>query len=297
MFLYRWVGCDTIHYGTTQNSITMKKDLFIHKWLRRPYTLHSHVTKRVKNPRASVLLIHGIGTSSDVWDKITAKLPADINVATVDLLGFGLSPRPRWAVYDAQLQARAVASTYRKLRRRGPVIIVGHSLGALVAVELAKLYPSMARSLVLCSPPFYTADTKARTVAANQKILTSIYGAVQAHPDQFMKISRIAAKYNLINRAFTVDDDNVHAYMSALEASVVNQTAYDDIQKLRIPITIAYGTLDAVVIAKHFKRLAKTMPNITTKSVVAAHELRGPYISVVTNLITRMIDEPAATTE
>lgn len=120
---------------------------------------------------------------------------------------------------------------------------------------------------------------------------------MQAHPDQFVKISQIAAKYKIINRAFTVDDNNVHAYMSALEASVVNQTAYDDIQQLRLPIVLAYGTLDAVVITKNLKSLAKTMPNVTTKSVVAAHELRGPYIAVVANLINTTIDPPASTTE
>ncbi|MEO7904670.1 MAG: alpha/beta hydrolase [Candidatus Saccharimonadales bacterium] len=275
----------------------MNLDIVKHKWLRQPYILHATASKRVKKPRASVLFIHGIGTSSDVWDKITAKLPPNINIVTVDLLGFGLSPRPQWAVYDAKLQARSIVATYRRLCRQGPVIIVGHSLGALVAVEIAKLYPRLVRSLVLCSAPFYAVNAKTPTVAASQKVLTSLYGAIQSHPDQFVKISRIAAKYNIINRAFTVDENNVHAYMSALEASIVNQTAYDDIRQLTMPIVLTYGTLDAVVVTKNLKNLAKTMPNASIKSVVAAHEIRGPYISVVANQINTMITPPGTTTQ
>ncbi|MFI5212703.1 MAG: alpha/beta fold hydrolase [Candidatus Saccharimonadales bacterium] len=270
----------------------MKKvDKIIHKWLKVPYRLNIHIVQRVKKPRATLLFIHGIGNSTAAWDKVINRMPADVSIVNVDLLGFGFSPRPTWAVYDARRQARSVAASYRRLRLRGPVIIVGHSLGALVAVEMAKLYPRTIKSLVLCSPPFYTnqAVTK-KLLPNNEKILLGLYRAIQTHPEQFVKISAISAKYGIINRAFQVTDENVHAYMGALEASIVNQTAYEDVQKIPQSVAIIYGTLDPVVVAKNIKQLALTCPNITAKSTVAAHEIKGPYIAAIAKLIIRTID-------
>lgn len=268
------------------------KDTIVHRWGRVPYRLHTQTVRSIKKPRARVLLIHGIGVSSSAWDKVIAKLPDDIQVTTVDLLGFGLSPRPTWAQYDAERQARSIIRSYTKLRLRGPVIVVGHSLGALVAVEIARLRPRLVQSLVLCSPPFYAASVnKAKKLPTGDDILKGIYRAIQTRPDQFIKISAVAAKYGLINRGFQVTDENIHAYMNALEASIVNQTAFADMQTLRQPVRILYGTLDPVVVTKRLKQLEKSMPNVSVKSVIAAHEIKGPYVAVTARTILAAIDD------
>lgn len=270
----------------------LSADTIIHRWASVPYRLHTQTIQDPKRPRACVLLIHGIGVSSSAWDKVTAKLPGDVHITTVDLLGFGLSPRPTWAQYDAKRQAQSIIRSYAKLRLRGPVIVVGHSLGALVAVEMARMRPRLVQSLVLCSPPFYT--DKARTskkLPTSDEILKNIYRAIQIYPDQFVKISAVAAKYKLINRGFQVSDENIHAYMSALEASIVNQTALADIQTLKQPIQLLYGTLDPVVVTRRLKRLEASMPNVNIKSVIAAHEIKGPYVTVAARAIVVAIDQ------
>lgn len=265
------------------------RDILTHKWLRIPYLLHFHYEQRVRSPRATIILLHGIGASSKMWHAVAQRLPQDVNIITIDLLGFGASPQPAWVTYNAQRQARSVLYSCRKKRLKGPVILVGHSMGALVAVEIAKLQPAFTRSLILCSPPFYTTQGSRRTLASSQNILRSLYARIQAHPEQFVKISRIAAKYNLINRAFQVDEANVSTYMNALEASIVNQTAFDDIQQLTIPITLLYGTLDAVVIFKHLRYLARHKENIDLKTVVAGHEIKGPYVSAIVRSIEKTL--------
>ena len=130
-------------------------DVLLHRLLKVPYALHAEVIRSEKQPVATVLFIHGIGNNGHAWDEVIAKLPSDIKIVTVDLLGFGQSPSPSWALYDARTQARSVLATFLKLRLRGPIIIVGHSLGALVAVDIARRYPLIVKSLILCSPPFY----------------------------------------------------------------------------------------------------------------------------------------------
>jgi len=253
-----------------------------HKWLRIPYTLHVHTDQKVANPRATVLFLHGIGNSGAAWDEIIDGLPKDLRLITIDLLGFGESQRPDWAVYSAKTQARSVMATFLKLRLRGQIIIVGHSLGSLVAVEIAKRYPLLVRSMVLFSPPFYKLDS---TKPSPDKALREIYTLAQKHPGQFLRISSMAVKLGLTNKSFSLTEDEAPLFMNALEASIVNQTSLKDAAKLTVPIHILYGQFDPVVIGKNIRTLAKTNPNISARSVLAAHEFKGRFVPPAINAI------------
>lgn len=256
----------------------------IHRYLRVPYTLHTHIFRSPKKSRATYVFIHGIGNTLHAWDDVVAGLPHDVRVIGIDLLGFGQSPKPHWEVYNAKTQARSVALTLFGLGLTQPPIIVGHSLGALVAVELAKRYRIVVRELVLCSPPFYKPEATAseRGFKPADDILRTLYKAARRHPQQLLRLSPLAVKLGLANKSLSITDDNVLAYLSALEASIVNQTSLADISKLRLPIMIFYGTLDPVVVKKHITQLAKTQPNIKAVRLIAGHEVLGGYAKKVT---------------
>ena len=264
-------------------------DSFIHRWLRVPYTLNVRHNQRPKKPRATVLFIHGIGSTGDAWKQVTNQLPDDIRVITIDLLGFGNSPRPKWAIYNAKTQANSVLTTLFKLRLSGKVVIVGHSLGSLVAVEIAKRYPVIVRSLVLCSPPFYDIDDPRTYIPQTDKLLRRLYESIKNRPEQFVKLSAFAMKYNLINPSFNVTKDNVESYMAALESMIINQTSFNDVQKLRMPIKIIKGTLDPFVIAKNLRKIAKSEPNVTLKTVIAGHEVKGLFVPAIVRSIEETI--------
>lgn len=262
-------------------------DQIIHKWLRVPYTLHVSVDRKVKRPRATVVFIHGIGHSGNVWQEIIERLPSDIRCISIDLLGFGQSPKPRWAIYSVRLQAKMLIATFLRLGIKGPVTLVGHSLGGLVSVEIAKKYPLLVRSLVLCSPPFYRQDPVARKLLPHtDAILKDIYRAIQNNPEQFLKISALAVKYGLVNKSYNVTEDDIHSYMGALEASIINQTSLQDAIKIKKPIRIIYGALDAVVIGRNLKYLVKHNSYASLTTIIAGHEMARLYVPAVVNAIT-----------
>jgi pimeloyl-ACP methyl ester carboxylesterase len=164
-----------------------------------------------------VLFLHGIGNSGDAWKTVIQDLPSDIRVVVIDLLGFGKSPSPSWAIYNAKTQAKSVAATFLKLGITQPAIIVGHSLGALVAVEAAKRYPFAIRSLILCSPPFYKADEeRRRLVPRYDSLLKQIYSLAKRHPRKFVAISQLAVRLGLVNSSYNVTHENTPIYMNAL---------------------------------------------------------------------------------
>jgi pimeloyl-ACP methyl ester carboxylesterase len=99
--------------------------------------------------RPLAVLVHGVTSSSRTWWRVGPALAGrGFGVLAVDLRGHGASPRAEAGLAVADL-ADDVAETVG-----GPVdLLVGHSLGALVALELVGRHPGFARRLVVEDPP------------------------------------------------------------------------------------------------------------------------------------------------
>lgn len=265
-------------------------DSVVHRWFRVPYALNVRHYHKPKKPRATILFIHGIGNSGDAWQEVIERLPNDVRIITIDLLGFGNSPRPKWAVYDAKSQANAVLATYLKLRITSQVIVVGHSLGALVAIEMAKRYPLLVKSLILCSPPLYdTTDPKYKFLPKSERILRSLYETTRKRPDDFVRLSAFAKKYSLVNKSFNVTADNVDSYMSALESAIVNQTSFKDAYKIKTPTIILKGTLDPFIVSRNIRKIVKSNKYVKMKKVISGHEVRGLFVLAVVSEVEKQL--------
>ena len=81
------------------------------------------------------VLVHGLGVSSDLFRAVTTRLRALGRVLVYDLPGFGGVPHPRDPMSIAEF-ASAIEGSLAELGVESPVL-VGHSMGAQVAVELA----------------------------------------------------------------------------------------------------------------------------------------------------------------
>jgi pimeloyl-ACP methyl ester carboxylesterase len=104
-------------------------------------------------PGPLAVLVHGVTSSSRTWWRVGPALAGrGFRVLAVDLRGHGASPRGAAGLAAGDLAgdvAETVAGT-----AGGPVdLLVGHSLGALVALELVERHPGLARRLVVEDPP------------------------------------------------------------------------------------------------------------------------------------------------
>jgi pimeloyl-ACP methyl ester carboxylesterase len=96
-----------------------------------------------------VLLLHGATSSSRTWWQVAPKLVRrGWHVSAVDLPGHGETPA------DSARTPRGIAERLSPLvTKRALDLLVGHSLGALVALELLDMVPHATRRLVLDEPP------------------------------------------------------------------------------------------------------------------------------------------------
>lgn len=96
-----------------------------------------------------LLLVHGIGDSSETWRQLIPMLARNHTVIAPDLLGHGRSDKPR-----ADYSVAAFANGLRDLLEVLGIehaSVVGHSLGGGVAMQFAYQYPDHCERLVLVS--------------------------------------------------------------------------------------------------------------------------------------------------
>ncbi|MBX7547618.1 alpha/beta hydrolase [Streptomyces sp. NPDC048665] len=97
------------------------------------------------------LYVHGLGGSSQNWSQLMAELDGAVDSEALDLPGFGDSPPPDDGDYSVTGHARAVIR-YLDAAGRGPVHLVGNSLGGAVTTRVAAVRPDLVRTLTLVSP-------------------------------------------------------------------------------------------------------------------------------------------------
>ncbi len=101
----------------------------------------------------SALLVHGLASSSRIWDLVAPRLErAGVRAVAYDQRGHGRSSKPSHGYGFAHTSGDA-AAVIRRLRLRRP-LAVGHSWGANVVLELAVRHPRSVRGAVLVDGGF-----------------------------------------------------------------------------------------------------------------------------------------------
>ncbi|MDN3294616.1 alpha/beta hydrolase [Streptomyces ficellus] len=101
--------------------------------------------------RPPALYVHGLGGSSQNWSDLMPLLEDVVDGEAVDLPGFGDSPPPDDGNYSLTAHARAVIRLL-DAGARGPVHLIGNSLGGAVSTRVAAARPDLVRTLTLVSP-------------------------------------------------------------------------------------------------------------------------------------------------
>jgi pimeloyl-ACP methyl ester carboxylesterase len=97
-----------------------------------------------------MLLVHGLGGAHLNWMAVAPALAADHHVFALDLPGFGRSPlagRRSTIAANVDMVSRVIARL-----APGPVVLMGNSMGGLLAVGVAARRPSLVYLLVLVDP-------------------------------------------------------------------------------------------------------------------------------------------------
>ncbi len=101
--------------------------------------------------RPPLLLLHGFGASLRHWRHNLRVLGSHYPTYALDLLGLGAAEKPI-ATYSADFWGQQVYAFWRQFIGT-PTVLIGNSIGALIALTCAYRYPAMAAGVVMLSLP------------------------------------------------------------------------------------------------------------------------------------------------
>lgn len=113
-----------------------------------------HYLERGQGP--ALVLLHGNGVDATDWEHsgLLDAAAERYRVIAFDRPGFGYSERPRSTVWTPDKQARLLHHALQELQVQS-AIVVGHSWGTLVALNMGLQAPEFVRGLVLVSGYYY----------------------------------------------------------------------------------------------------------------------------------------------
>ena len=220
--------------------------------------------ERPGNEPAPVICLHGFGSHALSYGAMMAALRPDLRALSWDMPGYGGS--------DALGMAEPSASDYAAALRRlldtsglQQVVLVGHSLGTLIAAAMARLYPERVKALLLLSP-------------------TAGFGAAPSDPLPDVVAGRLnafaaegAAAYAKARAANLVYDPSRHGDvvasvargMAALRADGFAQAGamlarariFDDLAEVQCPTLVAVGAQDKVTPPEKVAMIVDAVPS------------------------------------
>lgn len=223
----------------------------------------AHMVLRGDASHPWVTLLHGKNFNGAYWEQ-TARWLHDqgFNVLIPDQIGFGKSSKP----HTYQYSFAALASNTRDLMSELGIsqsIVVGHSMGGMLASRFALLFPDVTEKLILVNPiglENYLQFVEYRDVGfffENQKKASA--EKIRAYQqknyyDGVWKERYEKMTYPLIGWIQGPDADRI-ARVSALTYDMIfTQPVVTEFQDLRVPVALILGTRDRTGPGRGWKR-------------------------------------------
>jgi pimeloyl-ACP methyl ester carboxylesterase len=203
-----------------------------------------------------VVLLHGLGETSAVWNKVSEYLrEVGVTVLTPDLPGAGT------ARHYAASQLESLDFFAREIihhTEEKPAVWIGHSMGGYVALAIGRLRPDLVRGLMLFhSTP--EADSEEKRLKREQSIriytqnptlfLQEFYRNLFAEPDKHQELLKTLMEYGL-----SLNPDHFIATLRALRDRPDSTAIF---VRMPIPKALLAGKHDAVLPYERLKYLSE----------------------------------------
>lgn len=235
----------------------------------------------------TAVLLHGKNFCAGSWDATIRSLSgAGYRVIAPDQIGFCKSTKPARYQYGLHSLAANTHDLLTALKVERPVMI-GHSMGGMLAIRYALQYPDSLSKLVLVNPigledwrakgvpnatidALYAGERKAsrESIKAYQQ---STYYAGEWRADYDRWVDMLASMY-------AGPGGGIIAWHQALTADMIfNQPVIHEIGNIRVPTVLMIGEKDNTAIGKNRadKALAATLGNYPALAREAAERISG----------------------
>jgi pimeloyl-ACP methyl ester carboxylesterase len=248
--------------------------------------IHGHKRAYIKTGKGpALLLLHGLGCDHTTWLPVVAALARRYTVIAPDLLGHGLSAKPR-ADYSLGGYANGMRDLLTVLGI-DKVTVVGHSFGGGVAMQFAYQFPERTERMILVAPgglgPEVTPAIRAITLPGFHQVMGVLTLPVVR---QLTKASMRGLAASGISRVRDLDevaeivdsfkDPRARKAIRHVVSAVVDWrgqivTMADRAYLTQaMPMCVVWGTDDAVIPVRHAGIAAEIAPGATVEVIANA---------------------------
>jgi pimeloyl-ACP methyl ester carboxylesterase len=233
----------------------------------------------------ATVLLHGLFASGRYWGAAYDGLAQHSSLLVPDLAGFGRSVEVDDG-FGPEVHADLVARTITQLGLGGqPALIGAHSLGCLIAIQLAQRHPDLVAGIVAFSPPLYPDEADARRRLGQANPLIRLFDASPSLTEAVCNWIRdhrsLAGRLGRWLRpdlpAPLANDRFNHTYRSyseTLAQVIVSAGAAGWIDEVTVPIHLVAGGDDGVVDRAFLRQLAERHRHVSLSVwSEATHEL------------------------
>jgi pimeloyl-ACP methyl ester carboxylesterase len=233
------------------------------------------------------VLLHGLSSNrlpnGSLLDHLGARIEAgELQVVNVDMRGHGQSSHSTLDGYQVERYAEDIAALIESLTDDG-AIVLGHSLGGLVAASLAAGRPDLVRGLFLEDPPLFEGDNDRRAaspVAAFFPMLVAAVRALHASSAPLADYEALALTHSapdeVIERGYSLSVWDPTTMQAAVEGIVWRE--FNPVAPIACPLTIlrADPTVGAVFEPHDAPLVMAANPHARIHMVEgAAHSIRA----------------------
>lgn len=194
----------------------------------------------------SLLIIHGLGEHGGRYERAGGIFAAaGLDTWTLDLRGFGASGGRRAYVGRFDTWLDDIADRLAALREVDrPVILLGHSIGGLVACRYAETDRPQPDLLVLSAPAL--GDSLSGWKKALAPVLGRLAPTMRIRNDI---AGSVLSRDPAVGRDYLADPLNVHSTTARLGAILLaaRALAISDLDRIRVPTLVIHGGADHLV--------------------------------------------------
>jgi pimeloyl-ACP methyl ester carboxylesterase len=227
------------------------------------------------------ILLHGATDNGLCWTRVAELLAAQYDVIMPDAQGHGLSARLD-AAFASKRHTEQVVGLVRELGLKKP-FIMGHSMGAGTAVDIAVDYPALPRAIILEDPAWRTpesieSENDPEKVKQREAFMKALAGYGKHTLEEIIADGRAAnprwSEAELVPWAKA----KLQFDPSLFSKPILNQLSYVDlVPKIKCPtlLIISDGGLVTAETAEHASRLWKSRrPFKSVRIKGAGHNIR-----------------------
>lgn len=240
-----------------------------------------------------VLLIHGIGSSGAGWDNIIPALSVYATPITIDQRGHGASGHPDSGyLYDNYIGDLDAVLAHFAIEQP---LIVGHSLGGLVALWWAARYPDRAAALVIEDSPLRSGESFRPAFEGwlEFNALSEADAAIRYQDENPHWAAEIVAL-----RAKQITSTARGVFSELFEDSMAHQGVdrIAEIERIQTPVLLIHGDIDTggMVVADDAEALQTRLPNVQLAHLPGAshriHAERGDeFVTLTVDFLKRHV--------